>query len=523
MAPPSISSLAVPAGRIAAKSSQPIFGILAVLVGAFIATLSTRITALGLADLRGAVHASFDEGAWIPTAHTVGQMLVCAPTVWAGLVYGPRRVLLISSLTAAAASLLIPYSETLIAVIGLQFIAGLAMGTFIPLTVSFVARNLPPRYLVFGIAAYAMNSEMSQNIAASLEGFYLDHASWKWIFWQNTILGVAMFALVHIGMPKRPIDPIPAAKVDKAGMLFYSLGLSAVYAALDQGNRLDWLGSGVVNGLLLGGFTLLAGFVICSLIAARPFLDLRYIFRSNISALAAMLTFLRFAILATSFLIPQYLTNVQGYRALQIGDVLLLIALPQLLLAPMIALLLQRIDSRITIALGFAAIGLACLWISSGLTPFWISDDFMPSQILQAVGQSFAMTSLVVYNLKFINPTEILAFGTILQTTRLMGGELGLAYVQTFVRVREQVHSNLVGLHVVEGAQISVAALSQNQHYFLAFGEGLAAERGTLLTAAMVQKQAYVLAYVDAFLLIGGGMIVCLLASAFLREPPKAA
>jgi len=50
----------------------------------------------------------------------------------------------------------------------------------------------------------------------------------------------------------------------------------------------------------------------------------------------------------------------------------------------------------------------------------------------------------------------------------------------------------------------------------------LAAERSTLLAAAMVQKQANVLAYVDAFLLIGGGMIVCLLASAFLREPPKA-
>jgi DHA2 family multidrug resistance protein len=84
------------------------------------------------------------------------------------------------------------------------------------------------------------------------------------------------------------------------------------------------------------------------------------------------------------------------------------------------------------------------------------------------------------------------------------------------------VHSNLVGLHFVDGAQIPVATLSQSRHHFLAFGEGLAAERSTLLAAAMVQKQANVLAYVDAFLLIGGGMIVCLLASAFLREPPKA-
>jgi len=56
-------------------TSIPWLGLLAVLSGTFISTLNTRLSTLGLADIRGAVHAGFDEGAWIPTAQTVAQML----------------------------------------------------------------------------------------------------------------------------------------------------------------------------------------------------------------------------------------------------------------------------------------------------------------------------------------------------------------------------------------------------------------------------------------------------------------
>src|SRR6202035_2995648 len=68
-------------------STRPFIGVLAVLVGAIISTLDTRITSFGLADVRGAVHAGFDEGAWITTAFTVGQMLVGPVAAWLGAVF----------------------------------------------------------------------------------------------------------------------------------------------------------------------------------------------------------------------------------------------------------------------------------------------------------------------------------------------------------------------------------------------------------------------------------------------------
>ena len=82
------------------------------LLGSVISTLFSRITTFGLADLRGAVHAGFDEGAWITTAATVGQMCIGPIAAWIGLVFGPRRVLMVSASVFALVSALIPSPPT---------------------------------------------------------------------------------------------------------------------------------------------------------------------------------------------------------------------------------------------------------------------------------------------------------------------------------------------------------------------------------------------------------------------------
>jgi len=84
-------------------TSIPWLGLVAVLMGTFISTLNGRLSSFGLADIRGAVGAGFDEGAWITTAQTVAQMFVLLIAVWMGAAYGPRRVLIWVSLSFAVA------------------------------------------------------------------------------------------------------------------------------------------------------------------------------------------------------------------------------------------------------------------------------------------------------------------------------------------------------------------------------------------------------------------------------------
>ena len=191
-------------------TSIPWFGLLAVLMGTFISTLNGRLSTFGLADIRGAIGAGFDEGAWITTAQTSAQMFVTLAAIWMGAAYGPRRVLIGASIAFAIISLLTPYSPTLPLLLTMQFLGGLASGCFIPLTLSFILLNTPPKYWAFGIAIYALNLELSLNISASLEGWYVEHHSWRWIFWQNVPLALIMSLCLHRGIASKPITQRPA-------------------------------------------------------------------------------------------------------------------------------------------------------------------------------------------------------------------------------------------------------------------------------------------------------------------------
>jgi MFS transporter, DHA2 family, multidrug resistance protein len=518
-------SLCHPADRAAQQrppiTTRPFFGVLAVLLGSIISTLDSRITNFGLADIRGAVHAGFDEGAWITTAFTVGQMMVGPVSAWLGIVFGPRRLLMISGTVFAISNLLLPFSPDLRSVLAFQTVSGLASGTFIPLTIGFVAQNLPARLVVYGVAAYAMNLELSLNIAASIEGWFSDNWSWPWIFWDTALLTPLMLICIHFGMPRKKVNRGLLKTADWAGILYASAGFSLVYAALDQGNRLDWLNSGLINGLLLGGGLLIIAFVLHELVHDRPWINLRFAARGNLPLIFLFITFFRSTILSTSYIIPQYLTTVQNYRAIEVGSVLAWIALPQLLLGPVVATILRFVDARLPIAVGFALVGCAC-FMAGGLTHDWAGGNFLPSQIVQALGQSLALTSVVWFALKHLEPSEVLTFGAVLQTARLFGGELGSAFIQTFVRVREQVYSNLVGLHVATGSLLTDQRLQDYAHVVTgrSVGQAEANARATALLALSVQRQAYVLAFIDGFMIIGFAVIGVLLLMLLLRAPP---
>jgi len=503
-------------------STRPLIGVIAVLLGAVISTLAGRLTTFGLADVRGAVHAGFDEGAWIPTAFTVGQMMIGPASVWLGLAFGLRRVLMVSGVIFAISNLLLPYSPDLPTILAFQGLSGLASGTFIPLTIGFVTQNLPTRLVVYGVATYSMNLELSLNISASVEGWFDDHWSWQWIFWDTSLLMPLMLICVYFGIPRQPTNRALLKSADWWGIIYASLGLSVIYAALDQGNRLDWLNSGVINGLLIAGVILLVAFVVHELTQERPWLNLRFVVRGNFPLLTLYIGFFRFLILSTSYIIPQYLATVQNYRALETGGVLLWIALPQFALAPVVATILRFVDARVPMAFGFAMVGCAC-FMAAQLTHDWATNDFLPSQLLQAVGQTFALTSVVWFNLKHLELKEILTFGAVLQTARLFGGELGSGFIQTFLRVREQMYSNLVGLHVVVGSHATDQRL---QYYANAVsdrsnGQAQASARAVALLAHSVQDQASVLSFIDGFMLLGFVSLGALLLMLLLKDPPE--
>jgi MFS transporter, DHA2 family, multidrug resistance protein len=124
-----------------------------------------------------------------------------------------------------------------------------------------------------------------------------------------------------------------------------------------------------------------------------------------------------FGTTATSFVLPDCLIRVQGLRALQIDDALNWIALPQFVLMPLVALLLKRIDARLLLVFGptMPAIG---SWIETGLPHDWVGGDLMASQLIEAVGLAFAITSVIAFAVANITPTLAAAIATTIRIAR---------------------------------------------------------------------------------------------------------
>jgi DHA2 family multidrug resistance protein len=511
-------------------TTHPLLGVAGVLLGAMIATCTGRLISVGLADLRGALHLGVDEASWISTAFNAAMMFVGPFSVYLGGLFGARRVLLACASLFTLISLLLPFCPNLQMLLVLLVFGGLTAGTFYPLTLSFVLRNLPMRYVLVGIAMYAVDILITTNVATSLQAWYMDHLSWHWIFWNGAVLTPVMMVLIYFGIPWQPL-PQPKEgqpRPNWRGFLYASFGFSLLYIALDQGQRLDWLRSGTIVGLVAAAVFLLLASAARHFILPNPLINFRFLARRNTLLLSGVLFLFRFVMLATVITIPSYLASVQGYRPLQTGPVLLWVAIPQLVLGILAIYLLKYIDARLILATGFTLVGVACI-MNASVTSVWSGNNFWPSQLVMAVGLALAFNAMVgSIILEVVNtgaltrPIDVLTFAGFFQTVRLLGGQFGTAFMQHFIPAREQFHSNMLGL----GVQLGQSATNQRLVGLTAgmsshsTGTTAAAQKAALILGLQVRQQAFTLAISDSFLLVAWAAVCCLVIVACMASVP---
>src|SRR5208282_5501112 len=179
----------------------------------------------------------------------------------------------------------------------------LASGTFYPLTLTFALRNIPLRFLPFTMALYATSVDGAVNIAPSLYGWYREHLSFHWMFWNSALLTPIMFLCIFYGVPAPPPGKKPGAAPSFAGFLYASAGFALLFAALDQGQRLDWWRSGLFVALFLGGSFFLLASLVRRMRGPNPLVDLPYLRQWNTLLLGIGLILFRFALLATVVLV----------------------------------------------------------------------------------------------------------------------------------------------------------------------------------------------------------------------------
>lgn len=509
-------------------STRPLLGIVGVLIGAGLVTLTARMLSLGLADLRGHVGISYDQGAWLDSAYNAALMFIGPFIVYIGGLVGPRRILLFTATVFTVTCAFLPFIHSYSLLFAALIVAGLTSGTFYPLTLTFALRISPLRYLPFTMAFYATFIDGAVNIAPSLYGWYRDQLSWHWMFWGSAVIAPVMMVCIYYGISAPPPRQKSGTPPSFVGFLYLSAGLALMFTALQQGERLDWWRSGSFNGLFWSG----AFFILCALIrrllGPNPLVALPYLWKWNTVLLGSLLFWFRFTLTLTIILIPQSLA-IRGLEASQIGPAIIWSAVPLLPVALTGGLLLRRgLDPRLLFATGLTCTAVAAV-LSAQYTSAWTAGNYYRTELLIGVGQSFALIGLVgciilqgVFTGGLSKPQWILTFSAFFHTIRLFGGTAGAIYMVHFLADREKLHSNLLGLHVSRGTWVT----DWNTHAMVAglFGKssGLpsAGARAIDLIAARLRLQAYTLSLIDGYLLVAWTCVVALVLIALLRRWP---
>jgi DHA2 family multidrug resistance protein len=436
---------------------------------------------------------------------------------------GPRRILLATAAVFTLTSALLPFASNYRSILALLVIAGLSSGTFYSLTMTFVLTTLPRRLIIFGIAAYASDIVFVSNIASAIEGWYVEHFSWHWIFWTAALLTPLMMFCVYRGIPRKP--PITDPRPSWRGFAYFSFGISLLYGALDQGERLDWLGSGTIVAMLIAGVFLLTAAFMRRLLQPNPTLKLAFLNRRNIIILALSVFAFRFVHLSTIILVPGFLSNIQQYRPLETGHALAWVAVPMFAVVWLVALIVIYTHSRLILALGLTIVAFGC-WIFAHLDTSWSGASFETVEVLLACGFACSFIgligSLVLQGLEagaLSSAANAATYSGFIHFIRLFGGQVGVAVMTHFISAREKFHSNLLGLHVQMGDWLTDERVRMLTGALLPGSSGLeeAQYRAVGVLGQQVRAQAYTLATADGFILVGWVVVAYLLLMLFLQ------
>jgi DHA2 family multidrug resistance protein len=259
----------------------------------------------------------------------------------------------------------------------------------------------------------------------------------------------------------------------------------------------------------------------------NPLVNFQFLMRKNTLLLALVLISFRFIMLATVVSIPSFLGAVRGFLPLQEAPILAWVALPQFILGIAAMALMRRIDPRLILTAGFGLVGISCL-LNARVTSVWAGPNFGIPQAVMAVGLALAFNSMVGSIILEVldtgalkRPVDVLTFAGFFQVIRLFGGEMGSTFMGHFIAIREQFHSNMLGLNVQLGDSLTDSRLLGLQHAFAPDSTGLTAMgRAAEVLGLQIRQQAYTLAISDSFLLVATCCVACLVVISFMSKVP---
>ena len=483
--------------------------VFAAVLGSSVFDLTWIIVGVALPHMQGTFSTTPDQIAWVMTGFIVGGTMMTACTGWASTRFGRKQLFVLAISANMVTTLMCGLADSLASEVFWRFMQGVFSAPLLALGQAFTIEAFPEEDRAFATGLWGACTVGVVVMAPLLGGYLVEHLTWRWVFFINVPVAAVATISAWLYIPKT--DPDSTRTFEWIGFTALVAMVGAMQLGLSRGERLGWFDSTEIRielTLAVVAFLVVVArtvFVRNAFIERRLFTDRNYLVSTNIMLLYGGLVTL------PMILFPLMLQQVNGYPAISAGALMLPRGLG-LVIASFVVGLMGRVDPRLILAFGFL-----CTAGPNLYTATWTAEISEQAILITnfvhglAAGALFIpMVTMALATLDRRLHTEALTFMFLLMNVGKAVGVAGIFVLHTrLMQINHAVLSEQVTLTTERLRRITLP-----ENWDLESPSGLAA------IAAEIGRQAEIIAYLNAFLVIGV-IATVILPFLFLLKKPK--
>jgi EmrB/QacA subfamily drug resistance transporter len=405
--------------------------LLVVCLAQFMVILDVSIVNVALPSIRSGLGFTTTGLQWVVNAYTLTFAGLLMLGGRSADLLGRRRVFLAGTAMFALSSLACALASTRGLLIGARGVQGLAGAITSPATLAIVTGALPEGpERNRGLGLWGAMGALGASSGALLGGVLTQTLGWQAIFAINVPLGAIVVGLGLVAIP--PIRPVSGPRhFDTLGAALITFGLSALTFGIVRTDTLGWGSPGVLGPLVAGVLALAAFAVVEAKVARAPLVPLSIFRLPRLRAANTVVLLMYAASFPTWFFITLYLQQVLHYDAIAAGLGFLPMTLSIFAGSTLSPRVVARFGARRVITAGMLSMMAGMLWLTQIGPGGSYLTSVLAGALLVALGMGFSLVPSTIVAMQDVDgPQTGLASG-VLNTSRLMGGALGLAILST--------------------------------------------------------------------------------------------